>query len=117
MLSKIGCLFLLFISRIHCFENLKTRNSLYKHKCRVSMVTNDYDFSKELQLIQKYKFYFTKENYNDVMEDLLNNKLSKIYLDNKYNQVVSVDNLPKDDILYNHYHLEINNDTYCEIYH
>jgi len=105
MLYKIGCLFLLFTSKIYCFQNVKRQNALLKHKYFVSMVTNDYDFSKELQLIQKYKFYFTKENYNDVMEDLLNNKLSKIYVDNKYNQVVSVDNLLKDDILYNHYHI------------
>ena len=69
------------------------------------MITNERDYSKELQTIQNYKFYFTKENYNDVMEDLLSNKLSKIFIDNKYNQLVSVDNLPQDDILYNHYHI------------
>jgi cell division protease FtsH len=68
------------------------------------MIINEKDFSNELQFIQKSKFYFIKENYNDVVEDLLNNKLSKIYIDNKYNQLVTVDNLPKDDILYNHYH-------------
>jgi len=69
------------------------------------MITNDKDFSKELQTIQNYKFYFTKEDYNNVMQDLLDNKLSKVFVDNKYNQLVSVDNLPQDDILYNHYHL------------
>jgi len=71
----------------------------------MSMGINEKDFSKEINLIQNYKLYFLKENYNDVIEDLLNNKLSKVFIDNKYNQLVSVDNLPKDDLLYNHYHL------------
>ena len=44
MLSKIGGLFLLFISRIHCFQPVKTQNSLYKHKYYASMVTNEKDF-------------------------------------------------------------------------
>ena len=105
MLSKIVCLFLLFANRTICFQILKNRVSIYKYKYQVSMVLNEKDNLNELQLIHKYKFYFTKENYNDVIQDLLNNKLSKIFVDNKYNQLVSVDNLPKDDLLYNHYHV------------
>jgi len=69
------------------------------------MIINEKDFSKELQFIQNYKFYFVKDNYNDVVENLLNNKISQMFIDNKYNQLVTVDNLPRDDILYNHYHL------------
>jgi len=69
------------------------------------MKLNEKDFVSELQFIQNSKFYFMKENYNEVIEDLLNNKLSKVFIDNKYNQVVTVDNLPKTDSLYNHYHL------------
>uniref|UniRef100_A0A6C0DHU3 AAA+ ATPase domain-containing protein n=1 Tax=viral metagenome TaxID=1070528 RepID=A0A6C0DHU3_9ZZZZ len=63
------------------------------------------NFVKDTQLIQKYKYYFAKDNYNHVMDDLLNNKVSKIFIDNKYNQLISVDNLPSDDSIYNHYHL------------
>jgi len=69
------------------------------------MIINEKENLNDLQLIHKYKFYFTKENYNDLMQDLLNNKLSKIFVDKKYNQLVSIDNLPKDDLLYNHYHV------------
>jgi cell division protease FtsH len=69
------------------------------------MIINEKENLNDLQLIHKYKFYFTKENYNDIMQDLLNNKLSKIFVDKKYNQLVSIDNLPKDDLLYNHYHV------------
>ena len=105
MLSKIGCLFLLFISGIQCFQIQKNKGSIYKHKCAISMIINEKENLNDLQLIHKYKFYFTKENYNDLMQDLLNNKLSKIFVDKKYNQLVSIDNLPKDDLLYNHYHV------------
>ncbi len=99
---------LLFINRIQGFQFIKPPTAIQSYKCvnnALKMIVNEKDFSNELQFIQNSKFYFTKENYNDVIEDLLNNKLSKIYIDNKYNQLVTVDNLPKTDILYNHYHL------------
>jgi len=105
MIFKVGWLFLLFINKIQGFQFTRNKNAINKHTSKVFMILNEKDFSNELKLIQNYKFYFIKENYNDVIEDLLNNKLSKIYIDNKYNQLVAVDNLPKDDLLYNHYHL------------
>ena len=105
MIFKVGWLFLLFINKIQGFQFITKKNAINKRASKVFMILNEKDFSNELKLIQNYKFYFTKENYNDVIEDLINNKLSKIYIDNKYNQLVAVDNLPKDDLLYNHYHL------------
>jgi cell division protease FtsH len=90
---------------MHGFQILKNKGSIYKHKSSVSMIINEKENLNDLQLIHKFKFYFTKENYNDLMQDLLNNKLSKIFVDKKYNQLVSIDNLPKDDLLYNHYHV------------
>jgi cell division protease FtsH len=65
----------------------------------------DNEYINDLNLLQNSKYYFIKENYNDIMDELLHNKLSKIYIDNKLNQIVTVDNLPKDDLIYNHYHL------------
>jgi cell division protease FtsH len=76
-----------------------------EYQRKMNMIVNDKEYLQDLDLLQKYKFYFPKENYNDVIQDLLNNKISKIYIDNKYNQMVSVDNLPTNDIVYNHYHL------------
>ena len=98
---------LLFINKIYSFQFIKRQTAIQTQRRlnTLKMIVNEKEFSNELQLIRNYKFYFTKENYNDVIEDLLNNKLSKIYIDNKYNQLVAVDNLPKTDILYNHYHL------------
>jgi cell division protease FtsH len=79
--------------------------TIHGYKLKMSINDANANFIKDTQLIHTSKFYFSKENYNDVFQDLLNNKLSKIYIDNKYGELVSVDNLPKDDILYNHYHL------------
>ena len=108
MIFKVSCwLFLLFINKIHSFQFIKPQNTFQSRKYlnAMKMKLNEKDFSNELQFIQNSKFYFIKENYNELIEDLLNNKLSKVFIDNKYNQVVTVDNLPKTDSLYNHYHL------------
>jgi len=96
---------LFFMNSINGFQQITNKNSIARRGGNLRMIINDKDFSKELQFIQNYKFYFVKENYNDITEDLLNNKLSKIFIDNKYNQLVTVDNLPRDDVLYNHYHI------------
>jgi cell division protease FtsH len=105
MILNLFWFILFFTNRINGFQQITNKISKCNHKSRISMILNEKDNLNELQLIHNYKFYFTKENYNDIMQDLLNNKLSKIFIDNKYNQLVSVDNLPKDDLLYNHYHV------------
>ena len=107
MIFKASWLFLLFINKMQCFQIISSNKfAVNKQRSRLFiMKLNEKDFVSELQFIQNSKFYFMKENYNEVIEDLLNNKLSKVFIDNKYNQVVTVDNLPKTDSLYNHYHL------------
>jgi len=105
MLFKVVSV-LLLVNSANCFQFVKTKNTMNrKYQRKISMIVNDREYLQDLELLQKYKFYFPKENYNDVIQDLLNNKISKIYIDNKYNQMVSVDNLPTNDIIYNHYHL------------
>jgi len=96
----------LLVNSANSFQFALNKNTMKrKQQNKISMIVNDKEYLQDLDLLQKYKFYFPKENYNDVIQDLLNNKISKIYIDNKYNQMVSVDNLPTNDILYNHYHL------------
>jgi cell division protease FtsH len=105
MILNLFWFILFFTNRINGFQQITNKISKYNHKSKMNMIVNDKEYLQDLDLLQKYKFYFPKENYNDVIQDLLNNKISKIYIDNKYNQMVSVDNLPTNDILYNHYHL------------
>ena len=110
MLLNLTLLFLLFINDSNGFHTLTNKN-IYNNALRINYnnikikMISDNDYINDLNLLQNSNYYFTKENYNDVVKDLLNDKLSKIYIDTKLNQVVSVDNLPKDDLIYNHYHL------------
>lgn len=105
MIVNLFWFILFFTNRINGFQQITNKIFKCNHKCKMNMLVNDKDYLQDLELVQKYKYYFPKENYNDIVQDLLNNKLSKIYVDNKYTQMVSVDNLPQNDIIYNHYHL------------
>jgi len=63
------------------------------------------DYLNDLTVIHNYHSYFDKETYNDVVYDLVNNKLLKLYVNTNYREIITVDNLPKDDAIYNHFHL------------
>lgn len=36
----------------------------------------------------KYKMFFPKENHNDIIQDILNDKMSKIYINGNYNEII-----------------------------
>ena len=62
------------------------------------------DYFTDLNLIHNYKFNFEKENYNNVIDNLVNNKVSRLYINTNYKQLVSVDNI-NDFMVYKHYHI------------
>jgi len=66
---------------------------------------NSLDYASESDIIYKYRNLLSKDNYNNVIQDVLDKKIDKIFINNDYKQIISVDNLPKDDILLNHYHI------------
>lgn len=86
------------------FNSFKISNKRITNK-KISMNLNTPDFSQDLEILQNSQYYFLKETYNDVIQDLVSNKISKIYVDNKLNELVTIDNLPQDDIVFNHFHL------------
>lgn len=99
-------LFFTSFNKTFSFQCITNKNTIKTQFNKIILkMEADNDFIKDLNLLQNSKYYFTKENYNDIIDELLHNKLSKIYIDNKLNQVITVDNLPKDDLIYNHYHL------------
>jgi cell division protease FtsH len=99
---KALILFNLLFSCINCLKQINSNPLLKNTRLKLS---ND-DYLQDLNLLHKYKNYFEKENYNDVINDLINKKVSKIYVNTDYKQLVTVDNLPTSDgFLYNHYHL------------
>jgi len=89
------------LSNNNAFQN----NNLYRRKQIINspMMINDY--YEDLNLIHKFKYYLQKDNYNDVIKNVLDNKISKILINTDYKELVTVDNLPKDNIPYIHYHI------------
>ena len=88
------------LKNVNKIKSLKTKNLKLKNSI------NNYD--DDLNLLQNYKYYFQKDNYNDIIKSVLDNKVSRIFIDSNYKELVSVDNLPNNlpnDDLYNHYHL------------
>ena len=98
---KTVLLFHILTQCINGFSILKT-NSVIKNN---NLCLSNNDYSQDLSLLHKYRGYFEKENYNDIIKDLTDNKISKMLIDTNYKQLVTVDNLPKDESLYNHYHI------------
>lgn len=67
------------------------------------------DNNIDLGIIHKYKPLFNKDNYNNIIQNVINNKVDKVFINNNYKEIISVDNLPENNFLYNHYHIaEIN---------
>lgn len=95
-----------YIFLILSFYNVSgfIKNKSLLSKRHTTKMNNNIDGS-DLNTITKYKFYFGVTDYNNVINDLDHSKLSKIYIDNTYKQIVTVDNLPNNDNLYNHFHI------------
>jgi len=79
-----------------------------KLSSKIQTANNDY--LEDINLIQKFKPYFFKDNYNQVIDNIINNKVSRVYINNDYKQLVTIDNadenLPfKDESIYTHYHI------------
>jgi len=93
-------------SNAFIFSKIKINNFINSKQFKpINMFDKSYETQQDIDLLHNSKFLFPKENYNDVIKDIINNKISKIYIDQSYKQLVTIDNLPKDDIIYNHYHL------------
>jgi len=76
-------------------------------KCKQSTIKmmNSLNYLSESDIIYKYRNLLSKDSYNDIIQNVLDNKIEKIFINNDYKQIISVDNLPKNDILINHYHI------------
>ena len=98
---KVILLLHLFISFVNCFKQIN-KNIVFKN---LNLKSTSNDYFQDLDLLHKFRSYFEKENYNDVIQDLANNKISKIFVDTSYKQLITVDNQVNDNYLYNHYHI------------
>ena len=68
----------------------------------VKMSSND---NIDWTVVHKYKNLLTKDTYNNIIQNIMHNKVDKLFINNNYKEIISVDNLPKTDFIYNHYHV------------
>jgi len=61
----------------------------------------------DLNVIRKFKSFFDKDNYNNIIHDVSEHKFSKIFVDTNYKEIVAVDNdnLLNHERFYDHYHI------------
>jgi cell division protease FtsH len=94
-------LFILYFTNSQSLKNIKGYS--LRKPCVLSFSSKDY--FQDIDLIHKFKGYFEKDSYNDIMDDIVNNKISRIFINTDYKQLVSVDNFPNNEFTNNHYHL------------
>ena len=85
---------------------LVKQSNMFSSKIKLSSSNNDY--LEDVNLIHKFKYYFSKDNYNKVIDDIINKKVSRVYINNDYKELVTIDNLNDnliDESLYTHYHI------------
>lgn len=99
-LKQILISFLFYCYFANCFKI----NRPFSKISNLKMIDDNSNLYNDLNLIHKYKMFFPRENYNDVIQDILNNKISKIYINSNYNEMVSVDNSKIIDNINDHYH-------------
>jgi cell division protease FtsH len=96
-------IFTLGLSNINAFHKFN-KDNLMKIK-RSAIYSMNKDYSNDLNIIHKFKSYIQNDNYNDILQNLADNKISRILVDKNYKELVSVDKLTTDDIYYNNYHI------------
>jgi cell division protease FtsH len=52
----------------------------------------------ELNFIKKYNGLFESENYNDAIQNVINDKVTKLYIDNDYKKIISVEDVNGDNV-------------------
>ena len=99
---------IIIITNLYFIFGFKLRDINKLSKNSHKMLNNDYNY--DVNLLQKYKLALPKVDYNTVLQDIANNKVSRLYIDTNYKQIVTVDNfspinsLSKDEMLFDHYH-------------
>ena len=87
---------------IFVFTPIININAFLFNKGIVKMSSND---NIDLTVVHNYKNLLTKDTYNNVIQNVMDNKVDKLFINNNYKEIISVDKLPKNDFIYNHYHV------------
>ena len=69
----------------------------------LNALLNDYD------MIFRYKGFIQKDSYNNMIQSIKQHHISSLYINSNYKEIISVDNLPDVQDIYDHYHsIQIN---------
>ena len=73
----------------------------------VAKTKNIHMNSVDLPFIKDFKFYFVRDDYNNIVQNIIDNKVDKLFVDTNSNQIVTVDNIPASPIvpIYSHFHI------------
>ena len=78
---------MLLFSHLHIlfgFNTINKHSILYKHLKSTPIIMSN----ENIEFISKYKYYFKKDNYNNIINNIIDHKVSKIYIDKKMNEIV-----------------------------
>jgi len=95
------------LSCVNCFRISNYRNmkqSKIRGLQKIKMENNNNNYMQDLDIIRNSKEFIHKDDYNVAIHDIANNEISKIYVNNDYNEVVSVYNKITNNYVDN-YHL------------
>ena len=96
--------FLILMSSLLFLSNKNTcafKNTAKSIKTKTILKLNG---NEDVELWREYKNFLPKEDYNDVLRDITDGKLSKIFIDTSYKEVVTVLNDNTDTNYVDHYH-------------
>ena len=73
----------------------------------VAKTKNIYMNSVDLPFIKDFKFYFVRDDYNNIVQSIMDNKVDKLFVDTNSKQIITVDNIPANPIvpIYSHFHI------------
>ena len=97
MQKKLHLICMLLFSHLHIlfgFNTINKHSILYKHLKSTPIIMSN----ENIEFISKYKYYFKKDNYNNIINNIIDHKVSKIYIDKKMNEIVTIDNLVDEDV-------------------
>lgn len=95
---------MVFVALLTCsfFFQIKTNAFVSSNRFLKMGIMDDYN------VIYKLKYKIPFDNYNNIIQDVLHKKVDRIYIDNSYKEIISVDNSPIGS-LFDHYHSAVIN--------
>uniref|UniRef100_A0A6C0KRU2 AAA+ ATPase domain-containing protein n=1 Tax=viral metagenome TaxID=1070528 RepID=A0A6C0KRU2_9ZZZZ len=73
-------------------------------KRKTSLKISD-DYLEDISNFQKFKYNLVNENYNDMIQSIMDKNVQKILVDNDFKEMVTIDKLFDKEPLYNNFHL------------